>query len=69
LLIYIQATAIELDPDFSGAYFNRGLVYRNAGDLEQAIANFEQYLELAPNALDREEVIATIEQLKSELGP
>ncbi len=34
-------------PDFAIAYFSRGLVYRNRGETDKAIADFERTLQLA----------------------
>jgi tetratricopeptide (TPR) repeat protein len=36
--------AIELDPDYPELYFNRGYTYKIIGETEQAIADFEQFL-------------------------
>ncbi len=60
--------AIELDSNYTMAYHNRVIAYYNSGDLEEAIADYERYLELAPYAPDREEVLKSIEKLKSQLG-
>ena len=51
-----------------GAYYLQGMTSYEAGNPEQALQDFERYLNLAPNAPDREEVIRMIEQLKSELA-
>ena len=48
--------ATELDPEEAMVYKNHGMACQNSGDLEQAVLDFEKYLELAPNAPDREEV-------------
>jgi tetratricopeptide (TPR) repeat protein len=34
-------------PDFAVAYYSRGLVYRNRGETEKAIADFQKTVELA----------------------
>jgi len=47
---------------------NRGIAYDISGDVEQAIADYERLMELAPNAPDHEAVLKSIEKLKSELG-
>src|SRR5690606_17450737 len=45
--------ALELDPDYADAYYYRGILYASApegiGAPEAAIADFQHYLELAPN--------------------
>lgn len=50
--------AIELDPKDADAYYNRGFAYKAKGDSAQAVRDFERYLELAPDAADREQVAA-----------
>ena len=47
-------TAIELNPSYAEAYFQRGLLYYSilqTGDSlrEEALADFRHYLELAPD--------------------
>jgi cytochrome c-type biogenesis protein CcmH/NrfG len=37
------------------------------GHYEQALADFEKYLELAPRASNREQVEAVVRQLRAEL--
>jgi regulator of sirC expression with transglutaminase-like and TPR domain len=37
--------------------------------LEQAIQDLEQYIELTPDAENREEVLTLIEELEAELSP
>ena len=61
----------KIGPDLDNveAYINRGIAYANSGDFERAIADFEQYLDLVPDAPDREEVLSWIDQMKSELAP
>lgn len=61
--------AIELEPTNALAYENRGFTQIKVGNLEQALSDLEQYLKLSPSdSSDREEVLNTIAQLKSELG-
>jgi tetratricopeptide (TPR) repeat protein len=48
--------AIELDPNYSAAYFSRGLVLRRQADYDGAISDFTKAIELNPIAeayLDR----------------
>ena len=57
--------AIELDPNYALAHRNRGYTFfalaimqhdLDSGALEQSIADFDQYLELVPDAPDQAEV-------------
>ena len=41
--------AIELDPNYSNAYNNRGALYFNTGEHEKGIADFKKAVELDPN--------------------
>jgi len=47
------------------AYRARGLAYANLGQSEAAVADYQQYLALAPSANDRDQVAAWITQLSS----
>jgi tetratricopeptide (TPR) repeat protein len=38
--------AIELEPGWARAYFNRGLAHKMLGELDQATADLERYLEM-----------------------
>jgi tetratricopeptide (TPR) repeat protein len=38
--------AIELRPHWARAYFNRGLAHKMHGELDEAVADLEQYLEM-----------------------
>ncbi len=40
---------IELKPNDADAYNNRGIAYKNKGDYDRAIADFQKALEKAPN--------------------
>jgi hypothetical protein len=53
----------------SGAevFCERALACYEAGDLAQAILNFAQYLELAPDAKNRGMVVTIIQQLAEKL--
>jgi tetratricopeptide (TPR) repeat protein len=44
-------------------WFDIGQCHRNLGNARQAIASFHRYLELEPDAPDRERVVAMIERL------
>lgn len=47
--------AIELDPQNVSAYFVRGLVHRELGQVREAVADFERLLELETEPRMREE--------------
>ena len=42
-------TAIELKPDFAGAYNSRGIAYSRKGDFDRAIKDFTTAIELKPD--------------------
>lgn len=48
--------ATRLAPDWADAHFNLGLVRAKIGDYGGAIASYQRYLELAPNAPDAQKV-------------
>jgi len=48
--IELYSRAIALDPDFSTAYNNRGLAYYDKGDYDRAIADYDQAIQLEPDA-------------------
>lgn len=41
-------TALEIDPNYAPAYYYRGILYYTVLERENALADFEQYLDLAP---------------------
>ncbi|WP_293052536.1 tetratricopeptide repeat protein [Paludibacter sp.] len=41
--------AIEIDPEFSSAYYNRGNLWYNKGDYDKAIADYSKAIEIKPN--------------------
>lgn len=59
--------AIELDPNYAPAYFQRGVLYYTMSQRENALADFEHYLELAPDGLYAEEAAQYIESIQIEL--
>ncbi|RKY41986.1 MAG: hypothetical protein DRP85_04275 [Candidatus Makaraimicrobium thalassicum] len=66
----IQAYKKSLDfqPDSAEACYNLGLIYDTIKhDPEEALQCYSRYLRLAPEASDREEVLAWIERLQKEL--
>ncbi len=57
--------AIRLDPEFGYAYMGLGYAYAfGPGDLAKAIENLETYLRLVPDAENRAEVEADIQQIR-----
>lgn len=61
--------AIRLDPEFGEAYGWLGYGYANKGELEKAIEALEKYLQLVPDASDRAQVEADIQQMRPVTGP
>jgi tetratricopeptide (TPR) repeat protein len=59
--------ALEYKPEASAAFYNIAKSYERLARYEEAIANYEQYLELAPNASDRADVEATIVALRKAI--
>jgi len=41
--------AIELDPEYYFAYYNRALVYYQSGELESSLADYSRAIELHPD--------------------
>ncbi|MEM9951179.1 MAG: tetratricopeptide repeat protein [Chloroflexota bacterium] len=60
-------TAIELDPSYSPAYFQRGVLFYTMARREDAQADFEQYLELEPDGIYAEQAQTYIESIETEL--
>lgn len=57
--------SLTYDPKNADAHYNLGLLYGNfKTDGQKAILHYRKYLELKPNADDREEVLGLIEKLK-----
>ena len=60
--------AIRLDPEFGRAYWGLGYSYLAKGELGKAIEALEKYLQLEPDASDRAEVEALIQQMRDILA-
>lgn len=60
-------TAIELAPDYADAYFYRGLTHYTLVNREAALADFEHYLELAPEGIRAAEAQQSVESIRIEL--
>ncbi|MCH8347499.1 MAG: tetratricopeptide repeat protein [Proteobacteria bacterium] len=56
--------AIQLAPNWADAWFNLGVAQEKVGDLSGAMKSFQKYLDLNPNASDRNEVEALIYKLE-----
>ncbi len=48
--------AVELNPSYVSAYYQKGLVYRRLGDIDQALEHFDTSIDLAREAGDLENV-------------
>ena len=64
LAAYREAYQTEPIPEF---LFNIGQCYRNLGDLQQAVSNFQDYLKQKPNAHNAAAVRVTIADLESQI--
>ncbi len=49
--IRLYSKAIELNPDYSEAYNNRGVAYRKKGEYDRAILDFDKAIELNPDGV------------------
>jgi regulator of sirC expression with transglutaminase-like and TPR domain len=58
---------IETNPDNIATYYDRGVAYENLNDYKKAHADFKKYLELAPDAENKHEVLMTLRELEEEL--
>jgi tetratricopeptide (TPR) repeat protein len=56
--------AIQADPNYAEAHFMLGKVNLNLGQLKEAVASFQTYVKIAPNAQNAKEAQTFIEQLK-----
>lgn len=59
-------TAIHIDSMTPEAYYDRGLVRSIRGEREEAAVDYERYLRLRPEALDRVAVVARINALRAQ---
>jgi tetratricopeptide (TPR) repeat protein len=57
-------TAAKLAPRWSAPYYNLGVIYSKLEDWEDALTNYNKYLELSPKAKDAETVKAEIYKLE-----
>jgi tetratricopeptide (TPR) repeat protein len=66
-------TAIERSPDYAEAYYQRGLLYYSILQTgietrPDALADFQRYLELAPDGTDAEAAARYVENIQAELA-
>jgi tetratricopeptide (TPR) repeat protein len=54
--------ALGIKPDFYEALNNRGIAYYNVGDLDRAIADWEEVLRINPNHANAKQYIETARQ-------
>ena len=59
---------MELEPNFSSAFYQTGLVSIKKGDLKGALLYFEEFLKMEPNAAEAGQVKTMIEELKKQIG-
>ena len=56
--------AVELSPNWDRAFFNLALIQEKTNQYNDALANFEMYLKLSPNAADAKSVRGKIYELE-----
>lgn len=56
--------AVKADPNYAEAHFMLGKVNLNLGQLKEAMASFQTYVKIAPNAQNAKEAQTFIDQLK-----
>lgn len=59
--------AIELDPTYAPAYFQRGILYYTMTLREEALADFQTYLELEPDGIYADQAQDYIDSIQIEL--
>ena len=62
--IAAYSEAIELDPDFAQAYRNRGFSYYRLRKGEEAIKDYERFIELEPDSPVRQSLEDAIREIK-----
>jgi len=60
-------TAIELNPEYDRAYFQRGVLFYTMARREDALADFQTYLDIQPNGIYAEEAQSYSESIEIEL--
>ena len=64
---YAFSNALSHAPDWAEAYYNRALVHAALGDRGLARQDFQTYLQLRPQAADREVVLQQIARLRGRI--
>lgn len=59
--------AIELNPDYARAYFQRGVLFYTMARRDDALVDFQTYLDLEANGIYAEEAQSYIESIEIEL--
>jgi DNA-binding response OmpR family regulator/Flp pilus assembly protein TadD len=63
IVLYDQA--IEIDPSLAYVWHDRGVCYRELGNISEALRNFEQAVKLAP---DDEELLFSLAEMLKKIG-
>ncbi len=58
--------AIDLDPAYACAYYGRGVANKKLGNTQEAIADFERFLELSDDAYWQEQAEQQLATLRNE---
>ena len=59
--------AIELNPEYDRAYFQRGVLFYTMARREDALADFQTYLDIQPNGIYADEAQSYIESIEIEI--
>ena len=62
-----MTATIEISPKWEDSYHDRAAMYYELGNYEQSIVDFEKFLELNPNAADRQLIEATLQEMKAKV--
>ncbi|AGY57092.1 tetratricopeptide repeat protein [Gloeobacter kilaueensis] len=60
--------AISFKDDYADAYFDRAAIYRDLKEYDLAIADYQRYLQLAPNAPDADQARELLSALRKRPG-
>lgn len=61
-------TALEIDPNYAPAYFYRGILYYTNLFREDALADFERYLEISPHGEHAADAARYAESIRAEIA-
>jgi len=64
--VELYTKAIEIDPEYSSAYFNRALTYTELGEYEKALRDIDIVLKFEPNAFDAYYLMGRIAELQHD---